>query len=96
MFRQKVHLEDLDPDKINSIKNLFFDCLPQKSIKSFNRTECQSFKRSEQYRLFDEALKKYNEEIDIVRMMRDLRYYKVAVEKLMSQQPKKVQDEIED
>ena len=69
---------------------LFFDSVKSCSRKwahSLNQSKFSPIKRTTHYRLFDEGLKKYEKETSIVEVLRDLRYYKAAVDGLMSEKP---------
>ena len=94
-FVGRINREYLNPAKVRSLKMLFFDCIPRKCKLSLHKTRFKLLKRSRHYRLFDRGIEDYEKEINIVQVLRDLRYYKAAVKKLMSEKPKKLRDEIE-
>ena len=66
---------------------LFFNCLTKKCKKAFENYR-QPFKRSRSYRFFDKALNSYLEEVDIVKLLNELRYLKKATSELMSKNKK--------
>ena len=93
-FVGKLNTESLNPRKVNSFKMLLFDLLPRSCRSSFTRTRFRLLQRTDHYRHFEAGQKDFKNEINIVKVLRDLRYYKAAVEKLMSEKPKKVRDEM--
>ena len=74
---------------------LFFDLLPSRTCKSkLNHTRFRLLQRDDHYRHFEAGQKDFEKEINIVKVLRDLRYYKAAVEKLIGEKGKKVRDEM--
>ena len=91
-FKGEINKEYLNPNKVRSLKMLFLDSVKSCSLKwahSLNQSKFSLIKRTTHYRLFDEGLKKYEEETSIVQVLRDLRYYRAAVDGLMSEKPLK-------
>ena len=78
----------MNPEKVASLKMLFFDCISSRRRRWFNETQVKFLQRNNHYRLFKQGLHDYNEEINIVNLLRDLRYYKAAVDQLMKNLPK--------
>ena len=69
---------------------LFFDLLPSgpKSWKSsLDNSRYKLLKRGKNYRLFEKGIEKYEEEIDIVTLIRNLRWLMMAVTELMKDAP---------
>ena len=79
----------LKPNKISSMKMLFFAALPNSWRDKLNENKCKCLRRGENYRMFEKGIKKYEEEIDIVTLIRDLRWLKLAVTELMDEIPAK-------
>ena len=77
----------LNPSKISSIKMLFFDLIPKSWRKSLEDSGYKLLRRGENYRLFEKGIMEYQEEIDIVTMIRDLRWLKMAVKELIEDAP---------
>ena len=73
---------------------LLFDIIPARCAHALNNTKFIPIRRTNHYRLFDEGLRKFKREVDIIRVLRDLRYYKGAVENLMSEKPKELQEKM--
>ena len=68
---------------------LFFKCLPERCLKKFsNKSCCRLCRRTDSYNYFDQGLEKYFNEIDIVKIIRDLRNLKAASELLIKNNPK--------
>ena len=65
---------------------LFFNCLTKKCKDSFDRNG-NLLRRSRSYKFFDGALEKYLQEVDIVKLILDLRYLKKATKELMRGKP---------
>ena len=77
----------LIPTKISSFKMLFFAAIPIAWRDKFNKNRFKCLKRGNNYRLFEKGILKYEEEIDIVNLIRDLRWLKLAVNELMGERP---------
>ena len=56
------------------MKILLFDLLPGRCLKRLDAREKGCLKRSIKYKMFEEGEKKLQEEIDIVRILRDQRW----------------------
>ena len=79
----------LSQNEVNPIKMLFFKCLPERCLKKFsNKSCCRLCRRTDSYNYFDQGLEKYFNEIDIVKIIRDLRNLKAASELLIKNNPK--------
>ena len=86
----------MNPKKVKPLKMMFFDCLPLRNRKWFSDTNIEFLKRNKHYRLFSQGLIDYKKEINIVNLLRDLRYYKAAVNRLMKDLPKSVRDAMQE
>ena len=85
----------LDPNKLSPFKMLLFDMIPTRWARSLaNWKKCKCLHRSDEYRNFEAGLKQYKAEINIVRLLRDFRYIKASVDKLLSEKPQKLRDEL--
>ena len=63
---------NLKPDSVSSLKMLFFASIPE-SLKTKLEGGCSAcLRRGKDYISFDNGIKQYNEEIDIVKIIRDL------------------------
>ena len=69
-FTKKLE-SNLNNREVSSLKMLLFDCLPRKHRNMFNDSSFKCLKRTTEYRLFEEGMRKYEEEINIVRLIRD-------------------------
>ena len=72
---------------------LLFDYIPRGCKKQLNHN-CGPLTRTQRYKYFENGRKGYKHEINIVEVLRTLRYYNAAVEKLLKNQPKKILDEL--
>ena len=72
----------LKPSKISSLKMLFFAALPDSWKNKLNNSRCKCLKRGKDYRLFENGIKEYEKEIDIVTLIRELRWLKMAMTEL--------------
>ena len=91
-FEKKINREYLNENKVSPLKMLFFDCLSSKLKVRFENSRI--LRRNYQYRLFAQGFSDFKDEIDVVKLLRNLRYYKAAVKRLMKAQPQEVRDEI--
>ena len=73
----------LQPTKISSFKMLLFAALPNTWRYRLNDNRFKCLRRGKNYREFEKGILKYEEEIDIVKLIRDLRWLKLAVNELM-------------
>ena len=73
---------------------LLFDCLPKRWRQSLNASKFRCLRRGTEYRLFEEGLRKYEDEINIVRLIRDQRWMLAAVKKLMSEKSAETRREV--
>ena len=81
-FRSKVDevgKEQMNPDKVGSLKMLLFDIIPWRCKRALTGNKHGPFSRTTNYRYFDKGLKDFENEINIVEVLRELRFYKVAV-----------------
>ena len=92
-FKQRIET-NLDNNKVSSLKMLLFDCLPRRHRSIFNNSSFTCLKRSTEYRLFEEGMRKYEDEINIVRLIRDQRWILSAVKKLMSEKSGEYRKEV--
>ncbi len=74
---------DLYPTKISSCKMLFFDLIPNSWRKEIKTSRYKLLRRGENYMLFEKGIQKYEKEIDIVALIRDLRWLKLVVKELI-------------
>ena len=74
-----------NPNKISSMKMLFFAAIPNLWRERLNNNRFKCLRRGKNYRLFEKGIKKYEEEIDIVTVIRDMRWLKIAVNELMEE-----------
>ena len=74
---------------MNSLKMLFFAAIPNTWRDKLNESRFKCLRRGENYRLFERGITKYEEEIDIVKLIRDLRWLKLAVKELMEVIPER-------
>ena len=79
----------LNPNKISSLKMLFFASIPNSWRDKLNKSPFKCLKRGKNYRRFEKGIEKYEKEIDIVTLIRDLRWLKLAVKELMEDTPQK-------
>ena len=77
----------LNPNKISSLKMLFFAAIPNSWRDGLNENRFKCLRRGKNYRRFEEGIKSFEEEIDIVTMFRDLRWLKSAVKDLIDDIP---------
>ena len=63
-LKKEINKEYLNPNKVSSLKMLFFDCLSSKIRSRFNNSKI--LRRTQHYKLFKEGLADYRAEIDIV------------------------------
>ena len=91
-FEKKINREYLNENKVSPLKMLFFDCLSSKLKVRFENSRI--LRQNYQYRLFAQGFSDFKDEIDVVKLLRNLRYYKAAVKRLMKAQPQEVRDEI--
>ena len=73
----------LDNTQVSSLKMLLFDKLPRRCRKQLDKSKVSCLRRDEKYGLFDDAIKKFEDEIDIVMMIRNQRWMMIAVKELM-------------
>lgn len=69
---------------------MFFDCIPKKWAYALNDSRWAPLRRTSHYRLINVGLKYYKDEVDIVKVLRDLRMYKAGFEKLIISLPKQI------
>ena len=74
---------DLNPKKVSSLKMLFFESIPNSWRERLIKTKYRCLRRGKNYTKFEDGIKQYEEEIDIVTLIRDLRWLKMAVNDLM-------------
>ena len=82
-FHKEVNAT-IDHTKVVSLKMLIFACIPRRMKHRLNDCRCTCLRRDHKYRVFEEGVKQYEEEIDIVKHLRMQRWLNVAVKKLMS------------
>ena len=73
-------LNPLNPQKVSSMKMRFFAMIPAKWRSQFDKIGC--LKRNENYEKFEKGIKQYEEAIDIMNLLRDLKLLKLAVKEL--------------
>ena len=61
----------LDHTQVSTLKMLLFDSVPKSCRNSFDNSRLSCLKRGTEYKLFEEAILKFEEEIDIVKLIRD-------------------------
>ena len=69
-FEKKINKEYLNENKVSPLKMLFFDCLSSKLKLRFENSRI--LRRNYQYRLFAQGLSDFKDEIDIVKLLRNL------------------------
>ena len=75
--------EQLDPNRLSSLKMLLFDLIPRWCKNRLTNSKCGPLARTQRYKYFENGLKDYEDEINIVEVLRNLRYYNAAVKKLL-------------
>ena len=80
---------------VSSIKMWFFDCLTKRCRRALNEIKFKPLRRSEHYRSFDKGLKEYYDEVNIVNLLRELRYLKAAIRTLMKDKSLDLQNHIQ-
>ena len=79
----------LNSTKISSLKMLFFAAIPNSWREKLNESSCKCLRRGKNYRLFEKGIKSFEDEIDIVKLIRELRWLKMAVKELMDEIPER-------
>ena len=73
----------IDYRNLSSAKLWLFDHIPISCKQRLTNTSVKCLRRDLKYRLFEDGEKKYANELDIVRMIRDQRWIFAAVKSLM-------------
>lgn len=73
----------LNPKKVSSLKMLFFAAIPDSWRKKLSESPIKCLRRGKNYNMFEKGIQRYEEEIDIVKLIQELRWLKLAVIELM-------------
>ena len=68
---------------------LLHKLVPEKFQRSLRSKKCYFIQKTDTYELFDRGLRQYEEEINIVRLMRTLRYNCAVIDQILKERPLK-------
>ena len=69
----------LDYTQLSTFKMLIHSLIPRKCQKNLRSKKCLCLRKTDVYQLFDKGLKQYENEINIVKLMRTIRYNNAVI-----------------
>ena len=69
ILRKSIN-DTIDHTKLSSFKMLLFDCIPRKCRNKLNNSSIRCIRREHKYKVFEQGLKLYEQEINIVKSIR--------------------------
>ena len=75
----------LDHTKVSTLKMFLFAHVPRKCRDRLKDSKISCCHRGDEYMLFEDAIHKFESEIDIVRLIRDQRWMMTAVKEMIAE-----------
>ena len=85
----------IDHTKVRSLKMLFFALIPKTYKMSLNTSRLSCLRRDLKYQRLEVGVKNYEESIDVVKLLRQIRWNSVALKKLMKEKPTSFRDDVQ-
>ena len=85
----------IDHTKISSLKMLFFALVPKTFKLSLNTSRLSCLRRDLKYQQLEVGLKNFEDSIDVVKLLRQIRWNSVALNKLMKEKATSFRDDVQ-
>ena len=84
----------IDHTMVRSLKMLFFALIPKTYKLSLNKSRLSCLRRDLKYQQLEVGLKNFEDSIDVVKLLRQIRWNSVALKKLMKEKPTSFRDDV--